>query len=95
MKNNIYSFTDINLVSVKPCILFGVCEAMYIVFHSNFVAMLHAWSLSHVSFLDLFGLIIGVTNLIINHFSSELGPGGGALVFQAGYHIFSRYENSP
>ena len=42
-----------------------VREVMYAVFHSNFAAYIGTGAVSRVSFLDLFGPIVGVTNPII------------------------------
>ena len=42
-----------------------VCEAMYVVFHSNFAAYMCVGDISRVSFLDLFGPIAGATNPIM------------------------------
>ena len=56
MKNSIHGFTENNLLSVKPCIL---C------FIRTLPRVLRTGAISHVSFLDLFGPIAGVTNPIM------------------------------
>ena len=52
-----YGFTDNNLLSVKPCILFFILQTL--------LHILCAGNLSRVNFLDLFGLVNGVTNPIM------------------------------
>ena len=45
-----------------------VCEATYVVLHSNFAAYIVCWRYKPcdgVSFLDLFGPVAGVTNPIM------------------------------
>ena len=58
MKNNIPGFTDINLLSVQPCMLF---------FIQTWQGILCAGAVSPVSFLHLFGLIdsLGKWNVIM------------------------------
>ena len=76
MKNNIHGFTDNNLLSVKPCMLF---------FIHNLPRILCAGTISLVSFLDLFWPITGVTNPIMkSFFPSEL--------YQSHSNQWSMYE---
>ena len=56
MKNNVHGFTDDNCLSVKPCMLF---------FIQTLPCILCVSAISRASFLDLFGPIAGVTNLIM------------------------------
>ena len=56
MKNNIHGFTDRQLSSVEPCILF---------FIQTLPRILCVGAISGVSFLDLFGPIAGAINPIM------------------------------
>ena len=65
MKNNIHGFTyNKKLLSVKPCMLFFIQTLPHI---------LCAGAISHASFLDLLGPIVGATNPIMSSLLQRIG----------------------
>ena len=65
MKNSGHGFTENKLLSVKPCMLF---------FIQTLSLVLCAGAVRGMSFLDLFGPIAGVTNLIMQSLPQQIGP---------------------